>query len=345
MKFTPGIERLLKINEQHSLLFQKQQSERQLYRARYGTQIGVFKCMDGRIHLPVMTKTPLGLIRPWRNLGGQFDLGWPVFQNSVFEWVDYSTSIQQNCLAIITYHFSVGDRHRGCRGFEYDKRAAMDYALGLKRQFNQVFGGVMPYVIVCGIETDFDSLILHGENAGIVDLVNVYKHDDESVREILAELYPNMPEKVAHDFVPLVAGNIQHTAEVRASGRPIEDAEHREWVSAIGRGYDWLHKPNTALIVGPFHPDLSIPIATAAGLLLGNVKEGRTNGDGIVLMSAAPYREEGYRRQGAIEKAKYLHQLSRDVIGANVPELQEHLSSLVGVVNMHTRRFEPLDSN
>lgn len=33
--------------------------------------------MDGRINIPVATETPIGIMQPYRNLGGRFDLGWP----------------------------------------------------------------------------------------------------------------------------------------------------------------------------------------------------------------------------------------------------------------------------
>ena len=50
---------------------------RELHRARHPTAIAVLKCMDGRINIPIATNTPPGIIQPFRNLGGFFDLGWP----------------------------------------------------------------------------------------------------------------------------------------------------------------------------------------------------------------------------------------------------------------------------
>lgn len=245
---------------------------------------------------------------------------------------------------IVTYHFSTGDEQRGCRGFDCDKRAAMNFAQKLKQQFDGVFGGTKPYVVWCGVETDFESLILHGENGDVIDLANVRQDDNDSVNNMLTNLYPTMSSPVRNAFALLVAGNIQHTAYIRETNRPIEEAEHREWVLAVGRGLDWLREPNTALIVGPFHPDLSIPLTTAANLLLNNVRKGRTNGEGVVLMSAAPYRDQGVNRRAAVEKALYLGRLSGEIICQNVPELCEHLNHLVGVVNMHTRQFEVIEA-
>ena len=50
---------------------------RQRYLAEHPTAIAVLKCMDGRINIPVATQTPAGILMPFRNLGGMFDLGWP----------------------------------------------------------------------------------------------------------------------------------------------------------------------------------------------------------------------------------------------------------------------------
>jgi hypothetical protein len=43
--------------------------------------------MDGRLNLPVMTQTAVGIIQPFRNLGGKFDLGWPFFQATLETWI------------------------------------------------------------------------------------------------------------------------------------------------------------------------------------------------------------------------------------------------------------------
>jgi carbonic anhydrase len=61
-----GIDKLLEINKKHTAVYSnpKNTLARRLYQAQHPTEIGVFKCMDGRLHLPVMTNTALGIIRP-----------------------------------------------------------------------------------------------------------------------------------------------------------------------------------------------------------------------------------------------------------------------------------------
>ncbi|KFC49974.1 hypothetical protein DK37_23330, partial [Halomonas sp. SUBG004] len=59
--------------------------------AKHPTSIVVMKCMDGRIHIPHATQTPLGIITPFRNLGGIFDLGWPYLGELLTETVLQAT--------------------------------------------------------------------------------------------------------------------------------------------------------------------------------------------------------------------------------------------------------------
>src|SRR3989338_5682408 len=139
MQKETGLEYLLALNKCHSTLFVNSARERKHYRAIHKTEIGALKCMDGRIHLPTMTKSPLGIIQPWRNLGGRFDLGWPNFQSSIANWVSYAVDHGRDCLLLVTYHFSRGDTHRGCRGFNYDKVLAQHETAQLVDQFDHVY--------------------------------------------------------------------------------------------------------------------------------------------------------------------------------------------------------------
>ncbi len=339
-----GTDYLLDLNARHSRAFIDLAMERRRYRGEHPTEIAALKCMDGRLNLSVMTRTAVGIIQPFRNLGGKFDLGWPFFQATLDQWAQYSIGRGRCCLIFVTYHFARGDTHRGCRGFNYDTNAARDTAIKLKNQFERIYGKGAVVPIVCGIETDLDALILHGEDGRVVDLAEV--KEDLSGLELeglLRSLYPSMPERILKDMIPLVEGNIKHSRKIRASNRPIEDAEHKEWVLGVGRGFDWLHAINTAFIVGPFDPNLSDAIGTAATLLKGNIDDGRVNPSGIVLMTSAAYREIGPERELAKEKARFLSKFALDVIKAKVPDLVPHLNILTGFTDLNTRKFEVLE--
>ena len=48
---------------------------RKLYKEKHPARILLFKCMDGRVHIAKFTNIPTGILRPYRTLGGIFDLG------------------------------------------------------------------------------------------------------------------------------------------------------------------------------------------------------------------------------------------------------------------------------
>jgi len=230
--------------------------------------------------------------------------------------------------------------HRGCRGFDYDNELAKRETSLLK---NEIASRLGIYAIQCGIETDWESLVLHGADGQVVDVAELAGTSEESVAELLTKLYPDMPGRILRDMVPLVQGNIVHSAAIRASARPLADAEHREWVLGIGRGFDWLHEINTALIVGPFEPDLSTPIETAARLLEGNLNEGRLDGKNIVLLSVAPYRDRvGDEPLLAEAKALFLNSFALQIIRDKVPDLLPCLQVLTATVDMNTRQLTVL---
>lgn len=316
---------------------------RQLYKAKHPTNIIALMCMDGRLHLPIITKTPLGMIQPFRNIGGQFDLGWPFFGSLMKELISSSIANGDNCIILNTYHFSKSDPHLGCKGYGYDTELAIRETKKLKEQFERVFGSRhnVIYPILVGIETDEDTLILHGSKDEILDLSTILDIETEDLKQKVQSLYPDMKGRLIKDFLPLLVGNIQRIKEIREQKRPIIDISHRESILAVGRGFDWLHLYNKALIVGPFSYNLKDPIGKAAGILLDNLKQGRIEeDDGVVLMTSAVYSEaSNIEYYLAKEKALSLAKFSLETIKEQVPELIPYISILTGTVDMNTRYF------
>lgn len=318
---------------------------RRRYQAEHPTHLMVLKCMDGRIHLPLATKTPLGIIEPFRNLGGMFHMGWPLLGEVVANSVAEAVEAGRRALIIITYHYSKGDPHRGCAGFGYDTAASIRYVHEVRRQMEHVFGRGRQtvYPVVFGFETDEDALILHGAGHGDLagdgpelHLADISGVDEEFLGRELRALYPDMPARILADLLPLLAGNIRHVAEVREKGRLVA-VEHREWVICIGRGFDFLHEPNMALIVGPYSPDLSGPIAKAAGIIRDNMRAGRIPDDGFLLLASAPYREAGMDRARAELKSRFLSEFADGVIRENWPDLHPKMIRETAVLDWNTR--------
>ncbi|MCX6784683.1 MAG: hypothetical protein NTV81_01960 [Candidatus Komeilibacteria bacterium] len=336
--------------QSHEFCSPGSKSWRRQWRTKHPTQIGAFKCMDGRLNFGPITDTPAGMIQPFRNIGGHFDLGWPHCGEVVDGWIQYAIQNRGvDCLVLATYHYSKGELHRGCRGCGYDWDFALEQAVTLRDQVARIFDPAyrVVYPLVVGVETDEDCLIWHGHDPSQwLDLTNQSAEDEHGLKDQLQSLYPNMSRRIINDLLPLVVGNIGHVADVRSSHRAIADATHRESVLALGRGFDWLHLLNKVLIVGPYSPNLSEPIVTAASILWENWQEGRVNQeDGLALMSSAVFREEGSARIRAQEKAAVMARIAQQAIRDKLPELSKILQWVVGVTDLNTRYFHRLEVN
>ena len=318
---------------------------RQRYLAEHPTAIGVLKCMDGRINIAVATQTPSGILMPFRNLGGIFDLGWPHLGEVLAHHVQQTVAAGRRQLFLITYHFSRGDPKRGCAGFKCDTAAALAHTQQIRRQMEHIFGrdhGTV-YPLVCGFETDEEALILHGENGNLLDLAAFSAADAETLEPRLAALLPDLPAQMRHDLLPLLHGNLAHVAATRAQaarGERTLDIEHREWAICIGRGFDFLHTPNTALIIGPYSPDLADPVRKAAGIIRNNMQAGRIPADGCLLLASVPYDEIGVDRARAELKSRFLARFASQVIAEEQPELAARMSVRSAVLDWRARHLE-----
>jgi len=316
---------------------------RELYLSRHPTAIVVLKCMDGRINVPVVTGTPPGIIQPLRNLGGMFDLGWPYLGEVLGSHVQRMVANGKRVLILITYHFSRGSVQRGCAGFGYDTNAAIAFTHRIKDQAEQIFGRdhATVYPLICGFETDEEALLLHGSAGEVLDLSLVGVGEDDALPTRVAELYPDMPEQVQVDLLRLLQGNLKWIARVRGSQRSLE-IEHREWMICLGRGFDFLHTPNLALIIGPFSPDLADPIHKAAGIIENNMQAGRIPDDGFLLLASAPYEEIGPDRARAELKSSFLADFAADVIRSRFPQLAPKMHCRKAILSWRSRELELL---
>lgn len=321
---------------------------RRLYRAQHPSEIIALKCMDGRLNLSVMTHTPPGIIKPYRNIGGKFDLGWPFFGRLILDDIEHAVSKGRPTVVLSTYHFSKGDTHRGCAGHRYDTAAARAGAVRLAEQFRTAFGGnyeaVFPMVV--GIETDEGGLLFHGKGKDTFDVANHTDANTENIHSKLRHMYPEMPDNIVEDLLTLVAGNQRYVKEIRASKRPVVEMEHKEQIIAVGRGFDWLHLPNRALMIGPYDPQWEDAVATAGNIILGNMKAKRIlEKEGALLLVLAPYRAIGADQGVAVEKALFLAREAERVLTNRVPAIMKKIKILVGTVDLNTRNFHKLSQS
>jgi len=338
---------LLNVNKEHADLFKNARMDRQLYRVNHPTEFCALKCMDGRINISLATNTPLGIIRPYRNIGGYFDLGWPYLGEELQKWVEYGISKGRKSLILITYHYSAGDKHRGCAGFNHDLESAIAFTLKFHQQCRRFFGenNKVVFPIVVGLETDTDALIFHSQDPSSENklvLSGSMNTDPKFLLNLIDDLYLDMDMTVKNDLLPLIQGNIAHIKEIKISNREIIDMKHREWVLAVGRGFDWLHEPNTALIVGPYSPDLSVPITKALSIISDNMNSGRILSDGFLVLTSAPFKQTGIDENRAIEKANFLRTYVRKIIEEKFPELLGKVKFLAVTVDENTRRLKQI---
>ena len=321
---------------------------RKRYRSRHTTAMVALKCMDGRINIPVATETPTGIVMPFRNLGGMFNLGWPhlgeVLQQHVMSMIDEGRRV----VILITYHYSKGEPKRGCAGFRFNKQASLDHTWEIREQVLHIFGQSHDsvYPLVCGFETDEDAITLHSTPGGpILNLADCVGQSADEVAAQVAALLPDMASVMRDDLLPLLMGNIAHIAKVReqnARQLRLLDIEHREWMICLGRGFDWLHTPNLALIIGPYSPNLAYPIRTAADIIAGNMKAGRIPADGFLLLASVPFDAIGADRARAELKARFLAGFAAQVMAEHLPDLAKTMHARTAVLDWHARRLEVL---
>jgi hypothetical protein len=195
------------------------------------------------------------------------------------------------------------------------------------------------YPLICGFETDEDALLLHSSDGQILDLSKDIPLD-KLVAELTLRFY-DMSQEMRGDLLPLLGGNLSHIKGLRTERRSLV-VEHREWMICLGRGFDFLHTPNLALIIGPYSPDLADPIRKAASIIESNMAEGRIPDDGFLLLASVPYDEIGVDRARAVLKSHFLSMFAAEVIEREFPALAGKMIRRTAVLDWNSRRIEAL---
>ncbi|HRH32634.1 MAG TPA: carboxysome shell carbonic anhydrase [bacterium] len=309
------VKAILQRNEEYSDKFRKSALQRRQNQEQHSTAIAAFKCMDGRVHLPILTSLPLGIIKPFRSLGGKFNLAWPYLDAKFKKWVKEQVENKKECLVLVTYHFSEGNADHGCAGFGCDVEAARTYVQKFKEQIVRTYHDYPRKIfpIIVGIETDSHSLLLHTDDGQIIKVSDLQDKTKEAIYIKLVDSYKNLSEQVSVDLLELVVGNIKHMKEVAYEKREAQDYEHKEWTVGFGTGFDWLHAYNTALIVGPWSPRMDQDLLTAFSIIKKNMDEGRISDDGFIVLLSTEKNEHDNDDQ-AIEKVNFLQQFAKNTL-------------------------------
>lgn len=332
--------RILELNAQESAHYLAAEGARKRYWAEHRTFLACVKCMDGRVMLPVMTDTPVGIVKPFRAIGGRFETFWPSFLGRVRAFVDDSMRHGSRSAILLSYHYSASNPSLGCAGWAHDTVKARAHATRLAAELGHVFGEqLLPLVI--GIETDRDAITFHGPTGDVrgEDFIDA---PSESVRIALDRAMEGVPAVVRADLLPLVLGNARRVQQLIKTPRDLSQLGHDERILAVGQGFDWLARENLALIVNDADPSLSVSIEVAAGILARNLTHAGPDEE-VTLLAAIPYRDPGIDRRQAEVRARGLLGFARSVVAKTHPELAVRMLELCGVVWKPARRFEVIE--
>ena len=100
--------------------------------------------------------------------------------------------------------------------------------------------------------------------------------------------------------------------------------DHGERVIAVGRGFDWLHIPNTALIIGPYDHKWPDAVETAGQIVLNNIVSGRIpSEDGVLVLVSALSHDpiDSFGWNLGVEKTRYLERVTLETLKSRVPDL------------------------
>lgn len=341
-----GIARLIGLNESHSRLFRESGAARIRHQTRSETEVGGSFCSDGRVNMALATQMPIGSIHKHRNIGAVFDLfEWPLYRQDVENFVLNSLRLGRRCLYLPSFHFSANDIKRGCKGHKHDTSLAISNASSLAGQFKKMFIPDELGLLVIGINTDLDELVLLKRDGSLVHASSLMGLNDESLLDAVYQSNKHLPRAVAKDFLWLLKGNLNHIQELRQRPRGDFDNDHQESVVAIGQGLDWLYTYNLGLIVGPYDPNLGAAIKTAAEIVWDNIRQQRVNPDeGIVIIASAQYDSSiHFKRNGAIIWAKDLMRIANQIIANELPEFAEYADFMSVVTDLNTRQMEIIE--
>ncbi len=340
------VQSILELNAEQSAAYEAASFARRRYWAEHPTFFAALKCMDGRLNLSRITRMPIGLFKPYRSLGGRFEIYWPAFINMRLRaWVAKAANKASFNSIFVTYHYSASDNDAlGCTGWHQDTQAAIGHAKELCEQLRYIFlDQVVP--IVTGIETDRDILILHGPHHDVRGNTLMGCTNDH-IHQCLGDAFGDeMPDVVRQDLVPFLSGNSEHIASL--GNRPLDRSVlgHTERILAIGQGFEWLAAgKRKALIINDSTVDLREPIETAGRILAENLK-GTPEDDHALIFTNVPF-EDALGQRIAHKKGPGLLKFARDVLSKTQPELWKsgRLEVLVGSTDERDMRLSTIET-
>lgn len=340
----PLHERILAINRSMSEQYVANETARLRYWAKHPTFVACIKCMDGRVHFASMTKTPVGIVKPFRAIGGKFRIWWPSFIGRIRGWTNEAIAKGSRTLIFVTYHFSQSNPHLSCAGWKYDTAAARAHAEQLRNDLAYVFGEELT-AIVAGVETDRDVLLLHSATGDLSGERCIGKSESE-IRFAIRNAFPAIPETVQEDLIPFLVGNALRVQELTEHPRNLKQKDHNERIIAVGQGFDWLNRENLALIINDADPNLAESVRVAADLIQKNLED-TPPGDDATIFTNVVYRSPGIDYRQAVARSRGLLGFVRETLAESHPELfaQKRLHALASVKWEPSKKIEIIEES
>lgn len=332
-----------RINVEESARFIADDERRRVYIAEHPTQIACFKCMDERVHLPTVTGMPRGVVKPYRAVGGRFELFWPGLRKRLRTWITLGLDSGRRSVALVTYHYSASEMLLGCAGWEYKTALAKDHAKTLCDQMASVYGDYALTPILTGVETDGDELTLHGPE-GDVSGSKLIGLTSEQVQDSIRCAFPRLDTQLVDDILPFMMGNAKRVADLRLRPRDLTGLDHAGVVIALGQDFSWLARQNFALIVNDFDPNLKFAIETAARIIKKNLTSSLPT-EQATLFTNIPYRTVGMEEREARAASIGLQKFAQSVIRTRHADLWESgkLLYLTGVTYASSQKLTVLE--
>ena len=247
-------------------------------------------------------------------------------------------------IALVVYHYSSGGGS-GCAGHGYDTERARASAVNLVKTLSFCLASSdLPsfHVVLFRFESDAEMLSLESIcGTHSIDSVDMLANTSEAI----LSAYPHLPASAIRDLRPLIIGNGERVLAYRAHPRqklPAE-CEHAEKVIFIGSAAstDWLSTVNFALCLDDADPRLGDALAAAADIVLKNLEREEAAGEraGGLIVCAIAY-ENLDERNAAVTSARYLTQMSREVLARSHAAVVADVFQFVTAVTTDTRKLE-----
>lgn len=336
---------IIEINREYSQRFMSERHVKLNVLKEMGVKIIAFKCSDGRAHASSYFGLPEGLILPFRNIGGRFDLEnwWHLNTSFLAEtkrWLEYVNEF----LVLTTYHYSEGHPDLCCAGFDNDTQKAMEASIALRDQFLKLFPKKQTclfhiHPILCGFETDLERVIFHNEHGDKFDPIGYLNADDQEITSVIDRMFKKESIKIKDAIERLIMRNIPHIKQVMARNKPLVDLGHRECILGVGKGFWYMNRPNKAIIVGPYDPKLEERIAVAAHVVDENLKKGLIKHGVVLITSTLADSDNACDIYPARARVLSMQKTALNVIGESYPHLLDKVLSMPVVVNRETMKF------